>query len=453
MDAPEEWKELMSSCSSQDLYESLPKDKKDAIDWWTTHRQGLVRDQVLRAVEDALNSEPELQRTSKPFAKFEVRAINRTNNKCPEPPGRLTIWNIRDEQYNMLEEGTVIKLKNVKVKTYDNMLQLRVSSNTPIEISKNHPPQFVLEQSGYRKRSLLSMMEVHVLARTLNETNTEIDVLGAVLKITTVDNGSSVNACMYVSDSSGLVLRIDREFEKNQDPRKDQWIGKKVPNVANNVVALSDLALLYYDAETNCPVAAWTRSSYVTKKTKESKKIHELTTWIRSESGKQFCDEVKDGLCARLVLHAKIPSHEAVVGYIHGVSVKQDYVFNMEGSNSSLSEISPPLMMSIDCGSTKVINVDLPFFMLDGALKMCKEICPTFRYVYHEGITLCNLIPTLKDAEDKFKRCGILFRFLLKRKPPKIQKQFDDSFLEVVQFEKVQTDVLSRLLLGALKKN
>ena len=143
--APPEWKAMMTSNFPEEYYERLGDAEKKGIDDWKERRSLLIQSMASRSVVDSLNDETTCERTSVPYVRVLVKGFYHSRQKgrharAEQKSADLTIWRVSDEQLNQMKEGTVLRMKNLGVKSgRDGRIQLTAKADTPMEPLSREP--------------------------------------------------------------------------------------------------------------------------------------------------------------------------------------------------------------------------------------------------------------------------------------------------------------------------
>lgn len=214
--APSIWKEMMAAHSETDFFERLPNEKKMAITRWEGKRSILLQDMTRKEVDAELECHSSLNRSSIPFIRVCVKSYRRWRpglaQKMFDDNERscgaiLTVHRVTEEQLNLLKEGSVIRLKNIKVKPnlQHGLLQLTLMSSSQLQAVLPQPSPEETRLSGYTKRSYLSIAKTHVLSRKLSHgflIAPEVDVVGSIFKSQRDCRRTPVKVQVYLTDES-----------------------------------------------------------------------------------------------------------------------------------------------------------------------------------------------------------------------------------------------------------
>jgi len=489
--APHEWKKMMLSYSPSDYYEKLPKEGQRIVDNWKEKRAVMMQDMTRKWVDSTLQEDPSLTRTSIPFLRVFVKAYRtnsagaqkkRASGNGAEPPMKnegaiLTIWRISEEQCNLIKEGNVIRVRNLAVKStlHDGLLQLTANAKTQMQEHPSSPiQQQQLHFSGYKKRAHISMVRMHIFSKKRLTSSTslpatgEVDIAGNILKFEKKRRGLSEVVMVYMSDESGLILRLEKEVEDADDDFLYPQLSKVVQEGGNDVViAFHDVSILRFDVEENTAVAAWTRSSSFHIKN-GSPRLRSLQSWCESSAGKMLRSNLATAFRAGIPITNKYPSDQALaIGYILCFK-KKDFSSPSCPSDVPHHSIFSSVQVLIDCGSHIPINAEFPLYLLEQLLRLWNQdksktvdSMSSSMLVENEGSRDCSdfdfgpdqIDTTLDELTKVCRQYGILFHFVLRKKTPariflgKPGVEANQSF-EVKQIKKANICALSTLYMA-----
>merc|ERR1712127_719851 len=128
----------------------------------------LLQSMVSKSIEDSLKDHSSSERTSEQYIKVLVKAYchakQTQHNISLEMSADLTIWRVSEEQLQLMREGTVVRMKNLGVKSdRDGLLQLSANSDTLMESFPSDTTQYQLIQSGYEERCPRSLIRINLM--------------------------------------------------------------------------------------------------------------------------------------------------------------------------------------------------------------------------------------------------------------------------------------------------
>ena len=378
--APDLWKSLVKSDCHGSFYDHLSKADKACIDQWKERRTCILYEKVRKELESQLENDESMFRESTPFIRVLVTSFSPTTEICGG--AILTLWNYNEDQLALFKEGNVVRVHNLSVRgsKHEGMLQLTAGSRTLIEQSPRSSERIVL---GYQPRCFTKIVLMHAMSLKLaNRIHTassypEVDTVGVVLKVVVEEHHYSI----YLTDESGLVLRVDREGTlSDTDP-----LNSLLPNAEQNtefplIMTYRDLRILPFNQLDACAMAFYTSSS--SNCTKPSPRVSRLQSWAKYSSLLLRTSAYLD-VCLPIVLRNE-DSYVFAVGYIMGFQPQKG---------------GDKIKVQVDCHGQLDLQVwDLPFFL------------------FHDTITLVhgasNHISLDPGEEGKFANLKVLGKLL-----------------------------------------
>lgn len=436
-DAPTEWKEMVASNSPEDYYANLTESEQNIVDDWTTKRHLLMQNKVAKSIEDAVKDHSHSERTSLPYLRVLVKAFCRSKQKGRRQTNKqsktaeLTIWRVTEEQLHLMKEGTVVRMKNVAVKSdHDGMLQLSAKCDTQMEPLPAQPTQFQLIRSGYEERRPKSLIYINLIAKKLvpSRLAREVDLVACIVKMQRLD---STTSAAYLTDESGFVMKLIRTHtSNNNDPFQLGNVETSLPTV----VELCNVEITSYDTADQCAIGAW---GIFTCKARHSMRLRhdEVQDWCNSASGIECCssiiiDRINVGIPSCIT-----PFNRCMlcIGYILG--------FEVDGTTLEMNVI-------VDYGEEFSLVARIPFYLLLHALRLNQSNSST-----SDGVDLTsiltgsmfkrtNILSTCCFLGEYFQQNQMLFRFIIEKASC---YGVDSLFHTVTGMSVAATDSLCRL--------
>lgn len=428
---------MVASNSPEDCYANLTESQQNIVDEWTTKRQLLMQNKVAKSIEDAVKDHSHSERTSLPYLRALVKSFCRSKQKGRRQTNKqietavLTIWRVTEEQLHLMKEGTVVRMKNVAVKSdHDGMLQLSAKCDTQMEPLPSQPTQLQLIRSGYEERRPKSLIYINLIAKKLEPSRLarEVDLVACIVKMQRID---STTSAAYLTDESGFVMKLIRTHNSNNnDPFQLGNIETSLPTV----VELCNVEITSYDTTEQCAIGAW---GIFTCKARHTMRLRhkEIQDWCDSASGIECCssiilDRIKAGipLCVT-------PFNRCVlcIGYILG--------FEVHGATLEMNVI-------VDYGEEFSLVARIPFYLLLHALRLTQSNSSTSDVVDLTSILTgsmfkrTNILSTCCFLGEYFQQNQMLFRFIIEKASC---YGVDSLFHEVTGISVAATDSLCRL--------
>eukprot|EP00804_Cyclotella_cryptica_P025164 CCRYP_013006-RA/>CCRYP_013006-RA protein AED:0.02 eAED:0.02 QI:0/0.5/0.33/1/1/1/3/543/2765 len=425
-DAPQQWRAMHRSNTPVEYYDMLDAADKKVIDDWTQKRAFLLQAMISKSVEDSMRDDPSTERNSRPYVKLLVRALCRQENSSDKPRSKgislaseLTIWRVSDDQYDLVSEGSVVRMKNLVVKSEDRsgIFQLSANQDTPIEALPNEQTYEKLVRSGYERRCPKSLIQITLMAKQSGvlDIEHEFDVVACIVKVQKVSENTTI---AYLTDESGLMVKIKRDHKaENSDPF---YLG----NVAlPAVVAFCNVRFSSFDPSDYCAVGAW---GLLTCKSNPSMKARYdyLNVWCSTNDGVDCCKTVLDKINAGIPFGTdRTVKSKVCFGYILCI-VEHDNACPASAIN-----------IIIDCGGNETVSARCPIDIVQHAIHL-------FQRAPAENIVVLDSHSSLRYLIHSNK---ILLRFLLEEMP---SYGGEPPILEVTDLSLATIDELSRLYLS-----
>lgn len=359
---------MMASNAPGEFYEKLGEAEKRVVDDWTQRRAMLLQSMVSKSISDSLKDDACEERSSKPYVRLLVKVFHPSTRcsttKLPKKRAtgpqlaELTIWCVLDDQFDLVKEGAVVRMKNVVAKSVsrEGTLQLSANQETPMEALSYEPTDEQLIQSGYVPRSPCSFIHINVMARKIGQQDrlaNEIDVAACVVKIQKVGDNTTI---LYLTDESGLVLKIRRDHNAQIIDPFSLGNTCSLPLA----VAFSNVQVTSFDAVDNCAVATWGLTSCKTHRLMQSR-CEELQSWCSSLQGATQCNAILDQIVLGIPRFADQTSKKTICfGYIMSLENKTD-----DGSSN--------VNAAIDYGGETTVEATFPTHLLPHAIQLCQN--------------------------------------------------------------------------------
>lgn len=382
---------------------------------------------VSKSIEDSLKDHSTPERSSVPYIRVLVNAFCRSKqaNDRDAKVAELTVWRVSEEHLHLLKEGTVVRMKNLGVKSdRGGLLQLSANADTQIESLPVEPTQHQLIQSGYVERSPKSLIRINLMSKKLDSSRLarEVDVVACILKIHRHSENTSE---AWLTDESGFILKLTRNHStQNIDPFH---LGNADIPAA---VAFCNIQVESFDANDQCARGVWSLSSCKAGHLMRLR-CDELQSWCSSLSGLESCNAT----LARI--HAGIPkcscggASKLCIGYILGIYIHD--------ANS--------VGVLIDWGEETPVTARLPPHHLSEALLLCHNSSASSGGI--DAITLGqhlfeydNLQRTLPLLGEYFRNNQALLQFTLEMP---VSYGEESPLPAVTKVSLASADALSRL--------
>mmetsp|Transcript_2784 Transcript_2784/g.6079 ORF Transcript_2784/g.6079 Transcript_2784/m.6079 type:complete len:953 (+) Transcript_2784:1048-3906(+) len=376
----------------------LPPDEQMEIERWRQQRADLVRRRLNEEVKSELEVETSLQRESKPFLRVLVHTIDPKEGKAEH--AILTVWSPTEDHRNVLKEGKLIQLFNLAVRGEMNgILNLSANEKTTIQSFQVEHLDFDERRPGFQPRRLLSVFEVYKLSRLAGlgghpECDKkdwkyfDVDVVGIQIYQQKV-NESNQGYLTYVTDESGLILRIQSKKALDTSATKEQNSQvRKLP-----IVCLRDLRIHPYDSNQNCAVAEYgdLSSTFLAHK-----RIEELEIWTSSSTSTQgtLLSRLSCNTNAMLPFYSQRGERKTVIGYIVHIA---------------LSKRENMMSITVDCNGFGSYTCELPHHLLDRMVQIVEEDGCLSRVTLSRSEEA--IAPSLGRLAAIFRCRGFLWRF------------------------------------------
>lgn len=387
-------------------------------DLWTNQGRDLCAGFWKNLINDA--SVDVVIRKSTPFIRALVKILRRNQTEAGDYSSNLhssawlTIWEPSDDWISLLKEGTAVRLRNVKCKPsqIDGRIQLSANHNTSLELIPKLSDS-ILRFSGFEERLYSSMVSIHLLSK-LQHFQHEFDVVGFKI-LTSSQTHPSLFRSAYVTDESGLLLRIDRYLD-SENCCSPPWKVSKYAKERSSIYSFQNLRLIDFSIDQNCPVALWTESSVV--KTRPSSRSFELFKFSETIEGSNYFRRVYESLSKTVAVIGKGDENlYAAIGIVLSVTKTSD--------DERQCNRSQDADIVIDCGSDALLRARISVKRLEAATGLLFED------------------DTILLSSNKLRNTGRYFSFTLKQYSH--MQHGSSPEMNVVAMSKVDTSSLSCL--------
>lgn len=287
--APDVWKGMSRSNDSQFYYCNLDEVDRLTIDSWLVRKRELLQAAQQKSIEGAMGKEL-CDRRSTPFLRVRVKILRRVPIKsmhAANSTALLTIWEPSDDRINLLKEGKAIRLRNFSCRPQvDGEVQLSVNGKTSLE-ELPKASSSVLRNSGYEERFFSPIIRLHIMSKS-QRCQYDFDVVGYVVHAHSAKDPAT-SSSVYMTDESGLLLRLDRYFN-SEECFAPPWKMTKYSRECSLVYSFQNLKLIDFDTVQNCAVALWTENSAVSSNIND--RFAALTSFSKSKEGEMLLKRV-----------------------------------------------------------------------------------------------------------------------------------------------------------------
>lgn len=343
-DAPDIWKSMINSNDPLFFYNSMSEVNRQTIDSWMNQKSDLIPVSRQKFIDNA-SVDVMSVRKSTPFVRAQVKVLRRRlvegGLHSRNSSALLTIWEPSDDWISLLKEGTAVRLRNVTCRPsqVDSKIQLSTNFKTSLEVLPK-PSNSILSFSGYEERCYSTMISLHVLSK-LERFQYEFDIVGYRLDTCAATYPAALSS-IYVTDESGLLLRVDRCFD-SESCFAPPWKTAKYAPDGSSVFSFQNLRLVDFSTSQNCAIALWTESSVI--KTCPNSRSMELIKFSKSNEGGIFFRRVSRFLSNSWdqILGKSLDNLYVAVGIVLSVYQTSDDERSFNGSQH--------VNIVIDCGS------------------------------------------------------------------------------------------------------
>ena len=432
---------MMTTNSPEEYFEKLGMAEKEIINDWSQKRQMLMQSMISKSIEDSLKDHSSSERSSSSYVRVLVKAFCHSKYQSDTQSNQLaelTIWRASEEQLHLVKEGSVVRMKDLGVKSdRGGLLQLKANPETQMESLPSEPSQYQLIQSGYEERCPKSLIRITLMSKKLEPSPLarEVDVVAILVKLDKLDDHTSV---AYLTDESGFVMKLVRNHGlMNKDPF---YLGNGDTSLPT-VVAYCNIQVASFDTSDHFATGTWSLSSCKAPGRLMQLRREELQAWSTSSIGMEDCRTVLDRINAGIPLCAgPFNRHRVSVGYILG----------LVGGDAAKTPSDASVNVFIDYGEEMPLIARLSFNLLLKSLQLShsNNIDASFSRIMGNTLSHADLLDVnLQEVDQYFQNNQTLLRFSLET----ASCYGDDLSLPVVTgVSSAGADALSRLHLMKL---
>eukprot|EP00555_Chaetoceros_dichaeta_P000747 CAMPEP_0198279310 /NCGR_PEP_ID=MMETSP1447-20131203/66855_1 /TAXON_ID=420782 /ORGANISM="Chaetoceros dichaeta, Strain CCMP1751" /LENGTH=427 /DNA_ID=CAMNT_0043974471 /DNA_START=1247 /DNA_END=2530 /DNA_ORIENTATION=- len=355
----------------------------------------MIQERTRKEITNTLEDEDGLSRKSKRLLRVYVCSYSnhgpaKDRNAYKTIPAHhghalLTIWDVSDNQVDLFQEGTAVRLKNlgVKSKRCDGMLQLHANARAMMEKITPQPSKEFLRLSGFKKRKYNNLLWAQLLSKQMEKSCLhcpEHDCIGYLLKVSTliIGDGGGKRVYLYLTDESGFLIRVERDFYNSSDSCSSQWVCGSHDFGQGMILPIRDIRILPFDPVEGCAVGIWTESSSLGDLT-NCERIFMLKEWCSSTLGTLICDNLLDKLGSHLPCFEKLPNTVAIViGFVVALKVHMSSKDHKSVNNTAVDGYlgqndtsGTTFKIYIDTGKGRALEAILPPNFVSDLLGVC----------------------------------------------------------------------------------
>lgn len=347
---------MVVSNAPEEYYEQLSPTEKKVVDDWNERRPVLLQSMVSKFIGD-LRDESLPERKSNPYVKTLVKTFHRDHRAAStQASAELTVWRVSDEQFDLLKEGTVLRMKNlgIKEKSRDGFLQLRAGPETVmVPLSEDSKRQ--LSRSGYEERRPKSLIKINLMSKKMDtcRLSNEVDVVACVAQIRQFGDNSTA---IYLTDETGLALKLTRNHNAhNTDPFQ---IGNAK---TDTVVSFCNIQITGFDEIEQCATGTW--GLFSCKTNRIDSRHEELLLWCRSQCGADTIGAVRSRLEAGIPVVGGLSNrHQISIGYILAIL-----------EEGSCNDTQRRMKAAIDYGEATPLVADFPLHLIQRTISLLQS--------------------------------------------------------------------------------
>ena len=416
-------------------FDKLDESTKNEINRWNSQRVGLIQRRMQQELETKLDElDIEKIRPSKPFLRVLV-----TTNICKQNENSLTrndinqafitIWDPSPEQLDLLDIGSVVRIKNLDTKgsRYEGLRQFSGGPNTSILLLST----FLLHESRtllQRKYTSLFFLHLHsnksVQDASSGSTKIKSDVSVVGILLEARKHEYFDDWFVYFTDKSLLLLKIHcvNPCDKLRRFLMDSCISTDTPMV----VEFRSMRVLKFDHVEQCAVVRYTRECTFCENPC-SYLAESLQDWATSDDGYTSILRLRSFLNVGVQELNYYQEHQNdAIGYISGLFVLPS---------------QPELIVRVDCGSPYLHTWRFPLALVQSLICLCNvdELCKDIVLNESEEVQLAKL-----------RKVGLIFGsrkklFCFKLRLASASKTCQDRNVEISHVSVVETNALAAL--------
>jgi hypothetical protein len=362
-------------------FDCLREDDRHELSRWNVRRSLLVQRRIQDEIDAKLEELDCCLEASVPFVKLLVTddsegAVSGESQFAERAV--LTIWRPTNTQLDLLQVGSLVRIKNLGVKSerFDGRLQFSGGASTPMSYIPSSNAYQSLE--GLLGHSYTSLLRAHLQTKRCWNGNSNdrcmLNVLGVVLKVEMLDDNQGWN--IFLTDESRLLLCVygDRDIHQNSPGATVLSSGGKPA-----IVGFSNLRATLFDYAECCAVAQFDGLSRIQIEPR-CQQAARLAEWVQSDMG---CVELKK---LTLYLNSGIqgsgmPGSSATraIGYISGFHYSYTHT---------------RLLVMVDCGGSSLHTFKLPLDLLPAIAVLCPDL-EEYVALHVEGESLVSKLPII----------------------------------------------------------
>jgi len=402
--APEECRGMLSAASPGTYYEKLTHSQQEQINNWNSKRNILIQEKTHRSISKILDSETELSRKSTRFIRYYVKAWSDGGRDIGNNEAILTVWDPTEDQMSVLQEGLIVRCKNLGVKSCNGLLQVTARSSTCMQPISPQPPLYALESLGYTPRAYRPFMYLSLASRKLRfapMSYPEYDCAGCLVKAI---QDSSGRLLIYLLDESNFLIRIERELDDENDASLRHWKNGMLDLSPGTCLFLRDIRMIPFDPWEECAVGVWTESS---SQHLDRTRMEQLQPWY-STIGQADCHLSSLKLSCGIPTFGTPSNTVMAVGHISGFELLSvDADANNKEETTCLHDFVWGL--AIDTGD-KVVRAAVSTQYHSLFSQMCN---PALLEVMERNIENSELPILVEYFNEHFRRASTLLRFVI----------------------------------------
>jgi hypothetical protein len=359
--APDVWHRMVKE-GSADSYIDLDDISRVEVDRWKTQRANLLQIRMQQEMVAKLEEHSMIAEPCIPFVKVLVKSdiVEYTPSDDPmSEEAMLTVWRPLSEQLDSLQEGMLLRVKNLDTKTrrFSGLRQFSGSNTTPITIL---PPTAHQQPHWFSYREYSSMFRLQLSSKRLwkdtskDQCTLVFDVLGIVLKVKQCADRQLWS--LYLTDESNLLLRVQYDATCGD---LDSFLSSFTCDDNHTVVGFHDLRTMPFDFRECCSVAQYRGTSHFTP-TPPGHRAHILHQWSQSDAGRDQLQ--KQALYETIGVKETFspePTFCKAIGYITGFSVLTT---------------RPQLLLHADCGELTLHTWRFPLSLISSFAGSCDTL-------------------------------------------------------------------------------